>query len=252
MYRLLFSLCLWMASAVYCQTPPEPRFEVASVKPASGDIFSTRVQRSGGRLSWTTQLCYLIGYAYNLDCSLVSCSKLGSIYSVEATFDPSATDRQVRLMMQSLLADRFQMRAHKAAKQASGYGLVIGKNGAKLKEAKAEEEPSGAPSEGFISASTPEVDVIAITGRNVALSQLAETLQRLTGTPVWDRTGLTARYDFAFRFTQGLIPDSKADAPFLASALQENLGLKLEKQQGRVESLVVDSIAEPSGNEQRD
>src|ERR1700722_18529329 len=96
--------------AAYAQTTPQPRFEVASVKPG-GDVFSTRPERLQGRIRWTTQLCYLIGYAYRLDFSRVTGQSCGAVYAIEATFDPSATDDQVRQMVQSLLTERFKLRS---------------------------------------------------------------------------------------------------------------------------------------------
>jgi uncharacterized protein (TIGR03435 family) len=164
--RLLLAVCCWMVAAVCGQIASRSHFEVASVKPA-GDIFSTVAQRSGGRIRWTTQLCYLIGYAYNLDSSQVSSPKCGSIYAVDATFDPLARDEDVRLMTQSLLADRFKMQAHMVTTQASGYSLSTGRGGVKLREVKAAEEASS------IAATMPEADVIEITGRSVTISQLA-------------------------------------------------------------------------------
>jgi uncharacterized protein (TIGR03435 family) len=80
------------------------------------------------------------------------------------------------------------------------------------------------------------------------MSQLAETLQRSIDMPVWDRTGLSGNYYFAFRYTEFLSADLDTDAPSLATALQQNLGLKLEKQKGPVEALVIDYIEEPSEN----
>jgi len=95
-FRSMFAIGFWAAAAAYGQNVPQTRFEVASVKPG-GDIFSTRPDRSGGRIRWTTQLCYLIGYAYRLDFSRVSGRPCGAIYSLEAMFDPATTDDQVRL-----------------------------------------------------------------------------------------------------------------------------------------------------------
>jgi uncharacterized protein (TIGR03435 family) len=66
--------------------------------------------------------------------------------------------------------------------------------------------------------------------------------------PVWDRTGLSGNYDFAFRYAQGLSADRNTDAPSLATALRENLGLAMQKQTGPVEALVVGHIEEPSAN----
>jgi uncharacterized protein (TIGR03435 family) len=256
-FRLIFATG-FLASAVYGQTAPHPRFEVASVKPG-GDIFSTRPDRTAGRIRWTTQLCYLIGYAHRLDFSRVSGPKCGSVYSVEATFDPAATDDQVRLMIQSLLTERFKLRTHRATTEAEGYALVIGKGELKIRKAQVADEPPGMPerakdassareAESYISATMPDAGSIAIKGRRVTMSQLAETLQRVNEMPVWDRTGLQGNYDFAFRYAQVIRADLETDAPSLATALQENLGLKLEKRKGPVQTLVIDYIDEPSEN----
>jgi uncharacterized protein (TIGR03435 family) len=256
--RPLFAIGFFAAVVAYGQTGRRPRFEVASVKPG-GDVFSTRAEHSPGRISWTTQLCYLIGYVYHLDFSRVSGRSCGSVYSVDAKFDPAATDDQVRLMVQSLLTDRFKMRARRITTEADGYALVIGKSGLKIREANLADEPPSMPewvknassalrAESFISATMIQAGVTAITGRRVSMSQLAETLQRSTRMPVWDRTGLSGDFYFAFRYTQDLSADLETDAPSLATALQENLGLKLEKQKGPVETLVIDYVEEPSEN----
>jgi uncharacterized protein (TIGR03435 family) len=252
----MFVLGILAGAAASGQSAPPPRFEVASVK-KGGDAFSTRPERTAGRIRWTTQLCYLIGYAYQIDFSRVTGKPCGAIYSVEATFDPAATDDQVRLMVQSLLSDRFRLRTHRATAEADGYALTIGKSGLKIKEASATDEPPAMPdwvrdaspalrAETYISLTMPERGVIAVTGRRVSMSQLAVTLQRSAQMPVWDRTGLSGNYYFAFRYA----PDNadSETAPQLATALQETLGLRLEKQKGPVESLVIDYVEEPSEN----
>jgi uncharacterized protein (TIGR03435 family) len=244
------------AAAAQAQTDPQPRFEVVSIKPG-GDTFSTKPARSGGRIRWTTQVCYLVGYASHLDASRVSGKGCGAVYSIEATFDPAATDDQVRSMMQSLLSDRFRMLAHRVSTEADGFALVIGKGGLKIKEADPAAEPPPMPAwirnpskaESFISSTGPEPGVTAITGRNVSMSQLAETLQRSIKMPVWDRTGLPGTYYFAFRYARDSgVAEFTSDVPALVTALQENLGLKLEKHKGAVETLVIDQIEAPAEN----
>jgi len=132
-------------------------FEVASVK-RGGNVFSTKPDRSGGRIKWTTQLCCLIGYAYHLDFSRVSGPKCSSIYSVEATFS--------------------------SATEANGW-LSVAKGGLKIKEASGSGEPLS--DETHSAATLPEAGVTAITGRKVSMRQIAETQQRVTSVPVWDR-----------------------------------------------------------------
>jgi uncharacterized protein (TIGR03435 family) len=251
---------LFVDAAAYGQTAPQPQFELASIKPG-GDIFSTRPERLVGRIRWTTQLAYLIGYGHHLDFSRVDGKGLGSVYSLEAIFDPAATDDQIRLMVQSLLADRFKMRAHRVTAETDGFALLIGKRGLKIREAKADDEPPPLPegfsgaspslrAESFISARLLECGVVEIIGRRVSMAQLAETLQRSNGMPVWDRTGLTGNYYFAFRYAEDLSADVDTQIPYpsLGTALQQNLGLEMKKQKGPIETLVVDHIEPPSEN----
>src|SRR5689334_14110999 len=118
----------------------QPRFEVASVKllPEDQGVFGTRPQRLPGRFRWTTQLAYLVGYAYHTEWWRISGDTpgWGSIYQVEATHDPKASEDQVRVMLQALLADRFQMKIHRVTKEVDGYALSLAKDGSKMQEAK--------------------------------------------------------------------------------------------------------------------
>jgi uncharacterized protein (TIGR03435 family) len=236
-----------MTAALFGQPASRLHFEVASIKPG-GDVFSTKPERSGGRLKWTTQVCYLIGYAYGLDFSRVTGQNCASVYSVEATFDPKTTDDQVRQMAQSLLADRFGMVGHRVTTEASGLALSIGKSGLKIKEATPEGHKDSSAPTTHISATMPQKGVTAIAGKGASMTQLAQTLHRVTSMPVWDRTGLSGNYDFSFTFAEDPGTDSKTDAPSLGTAPKDNLGLSLQKQKGPVESLVIDELHEPSGN----
>jgi uncharacterized protein (TIGR03435 family) len=255
---------VWSAGAVdlESQTVKEsPKFEVASVKPIPGDVMETRPTRSGGRFIWTTDLSYLISYAYHLDFNHISGAipdqAHAPIVRVEATFDPAATEDQVRQMLLSLLKDRYRMVAHSVTKDSDGYALTIGKSGLKVKAAATDEPPPPLPQwvrdgsvpalEGSIFATQPEANVVAVTGRRVTITQLIDTLRRLQTKTVWDQTGLSGNYYFAFRYARDAGAD--ADAPALDTALRESLGLELRKTRGPVEMLVVDSMENrPSEN----
>ena len=201
----------------------------------------------------------MIGYAYSLDFSRVSGLECGSTYSLNATFDPTATDGQVRLMVQSVLIDRFKMRAHMSTEQGAGYALVVAKGGPKISKVKhgdvhpdnlesIDNEPTVQKPESYLAATSAQTGVIAIKGRGVSISQLADTLQRITAIPVWNRSGLAGDFDFDFRFADANSGDLGIDTPSLMTALEQYLGLKLEKQKGLVETLVIDYIEEPSAN----
>jgi uncharacterized protein (TIGR03435 family) len=250
-------LTILSTSSATCQAPQRPHFEVASIRPG-GDIFSTKPQFSPGRLVWTTQLAYLIGYAYGLDFSRVSGPGLGAIYTVNAVSDRNATDDERRLMLQSLLADRFNMRFHQQVKEVDGFAVTIGKAGIKMKESAAVSQhgpgasgsgtSSPSVNESYLSATMPSSGVTAIRAKEATLKQLTDTLGRITGMAFWDRTGLQGKYDFAFSFSQDLNADPQTEVPSLSTALRESLGLTMQKQRGPVETLVIDHLEQPSEN----
>ena len=101
-------------------------FEVASFKLAAGQgIFSSRLELHPGRFTWTTQLCYLFGYAYDLEWGRFSSVSghipgWGDVYDVAATMSPKATEDQIRLMVRSLLEDRMKMAWHFETKRPTG------------------------------------------------------------------------------------------------------------------------------------
>ena len=247
------------------QSPPQTAaplsFDVASVKVSDLPYLVVTPKRSGGRITWTTDLTYILGYAYHLQPWRMLGPIPGSdhIYSVEATTSPDATDEQVRLMFQSLLIDRFQMKVHRETKDVEGYALTVARSGLKIQEARDGSEPAPLPEwfhgrpgdaaamEGHVAATLPSAGVVAITGRRVTMLQVCESLQRVLGGAVVDHTNLEAKYYFAFQFAQNdNAPDNSA--PALSVALRD-LGLKLDKYKGPVEMLVVDHIEKtPTGN----
>jgi uncharacterized protein (TIGR03435 family) len=244
-------------SATYSQNPQQPHFEVASIRPG-GDIFSTKPQVSPGRFVWTTQLNYLIGYAYGLDFSRVSGPGLGAIYTINAISDRNPADGELRLMLQSLLADRFNMRFHRQVKEVDGFAVTIGKGGIKMKESATVSQPgpgdsgsgtsSASINESYLAAILAAPGVTAIRAKEATLKQLTETLGRITRVPFWDQTGLQGKYDFEFRFSQDLNTDPQTEDPSLSTALRESLGLTIQKQSGPVETLVIDHLEQPSEN----
>lgn len=232
------------------QTAAPLRFDVASVKVSNQPYLVIFPERSGGRIRWTTDLWYMLGYAYRLQPWRISGPVPGSdhIYSVDATTDPNATDDQVRLMFQSLLIERFKMEVHRVTKDVDGYALTVAKSGPKMQEAKEGEIPpmpqwfsakDTVALEGKVVATIPARGVGAITGRRATMLQLSEALQRVLRVPVLDQSSLTGKYYFGLEYATG----DDADAPFptLLSTVKE-LGLNLEKHKGPVEMLVVDHI----------
>jgi bla regulator protein blaR1 len=180
-------------------------------------------------------------------------------------------------MLQALLADRFQLTIHRETKELPTYTLTIGKNGSKLVEAKPEDIPAAAPPQGgrggrvgmFMSAGAGGT---TLSGKAMTLANLVRTLSGSLRSPILDKTGLTGKYDITLKWmpenfgagaapgfapppagaapNAALPPDPGADSvgPTLLIAIQEQLGLKLEKGKGPVEIIVIDRVEKASDN----
>ncbi len=223
------------------------RFTASSVKLAADqNIISTRPTRSVGRFRWSTSVDFMISYAYHLELWRISeapgLTSLTDIYDVEATNPPNATEDQVRLMLQSLLNDRFHLVIHHTTKDAvSGYALTVAKGGARLQEAKQNETPenSGELDDGSVFATLPTADVMLLEARNANMLQLSAALQRRLGTAVLDQTGLTGRYSFELNCPRAGTADEFSD---LVASCVKQAGLRLQKYKGPVDFLVIDKV----------
>jgi len=163
--------------------------------------------------------------------------------------------RQRDPLLQPVLADRFHLVAHFETRTLAAYALVVAKGGPKLTPVKPAILPDGREDPGGI---TPGHDKIIATGATI--EPLLHMLQLLLGRPVVDRTALTGHYSFTLTCApnyamrpvingqmQSLSADEEA-LPDLFTAIQEQLGLKLESVKAPVQVLVVDHIEHPSDN----
>lgn len=154
-------------------------------------------------------------------------------------------------MLRSLLADRFSLSFHREEKEFSIYVLEVNKGGPKLKESA---EP---PSEEAQLVSTVYPDHLHLPAKNATMGEFVSLLQRaLLDRPVVDRTGLTGRYDFDLDWapdeTQfgGDLPTAPSDTPSppFFTAIEQQLGLRIEATRGMVQALVIDRADRPSAN----
>jgi hypothetical protein len=164
------------SSLMSAQNGVQRVFDVASVKPSAEPFLQTRPNRKGGRIVWTTDLWYMIGYAYRLQPFRISGPIPGSnyIYAVEATFDPAATDNDVRAMFQAFLADRFKMTSHVVTRDVEGYALSVSPGGIKIREVQTNDKPPPLPDwvgtasiddfEGRISTTLPQTRRLRVDG----------------------------------------------------------------------------------------
>ena len=161
---------------------------------------------------------------------------------------------QMKMMIQKLLADRFQLKFHFEKRELSAYAVRIAKTGAKI--TKSQDDPKGLPGWNF----GRNASGMTMTFRNSPMSQFTAVLQNSMDKPVVDQSGLSERYDFTLTFTPdpaqaallGGPPPPAADnpdaAPDLFTAFQQQLGLKLESTKAPVDVMVIDKVEKPSEN----
>ena len=180
-------------------------------------------------------------------------------------------EEEQRERIRALLADRFRLRIRRETKEMQAYVLTQEKSGSKLKEAKKEEPAPAFASNGSKNPERPPGARIrigrgSITAQSATSDFLAQMLSQQLGRPVIDETGLKGVYDFALEWTpdpgQGIGPGfappagPRPDAPAPAepggtsifSAIQEQLGLKLDSRKAPVEVIVIESVEKPSEN----
>lgn len=139
-----------------------------------------------------------------------------------------------------MLADRYQLKFHRDTKEMQVYGLAIAKGGVKLETA-----PEGDNSESRMNGSRTEEGKSSLTGKNLPVANLVRFLSGQVGRTVIDQTGLSGKYNFTMVYAPDL---ADPVGPSLFTAVQEQLGLKLEAQKGPVEVVVIDSVQKPSEN----
>jgi len=191
-------------------------------------------------------------------------------YDLEAKAEGSPAAAQLRLMMQTLLEDRFQLKVHRETRELPVYELSVAKGGPKLTAPKqggcleTSNGPAAPPLPGqttvcgriLMSISPPEA---RMQGGRVNMQELVRILSNLMARTVVDKTGFTEMFDVRVEFTPdnslaglpSLPPASAANdavAPSLFRALQEQLGLRLDAAKGPVEVIVIDSVERSSGN----
>jgi bla regulator protein BlaR1 len=239
-----------------------PVFEVVSVKPSkSVDGTVTMKHRSDGITATNVTVKMLVQAAYGVQDYQVSGVSgpmawvTSERYDVEATVDASLADRlsklsteqrmdQDRLMLQALLADHFKLLLRRGNAEGSPvYALVIAENGSKLQEKKADDAyPEGI--KGPDGRAIPQgVHMIwagrgQITGIRVSIADLTRSLSQQMSRTVLDKTGLAGNYDFVLKW------ETNGEESIL-TAIREQLGLKLESQEGPVEVLVIDHVEPP-------
>jgi uncharacterized protein (TIGR03435 family) len=242
------------------QTGAAPAFAVSAIKasgPASGNGMSIRFLPGGRFAARNVTLRVLVKIAYDLDDDQLSGGPAWTAFKrfdVDAKPDGPASDennmtaperQQYReALLQGLLHDRFQLKLHGDTKEMSIYVLDVGKDGPKVKEALG--TAIGPPIKG-------RAGSMVATGASMA--DLANELKERAGRPVEDMTGLHGRYDFKLDWTpDALAPvaaaasDAGDSGPDLFTAIQQQLGLKLDSRKRMAAYEVIENVQLPTEN----
>ncbi len=276
-----------LAKAPQRQSQPQtsskdrPTFEVASIKPAKPGTRGGLLQFGlGGRFVATGITAkLLLEEAYGVKDSQLARAPSwfnSERYDIDAKPEEAALDKlpldqrrdKLMQMIQSLLAERFKLSLSHETKELPVYALVVAKNGPKLHKStfKPPDKPAPLPRSpkpgetrrlgGGIAMEGPG----RLTSTGIELSMFANVLSRITGRIVIDKTGLPGRYDFTLQWTPderespvppggpGDAPPPESTGPSLFTAIQEQLGLKLESQKAPMDILVIDHVEKPSEN----
>jgi len=235
-----------------------PSFEVATIKPSQPDRPGRAFLWRGGRFAtFNTTLTALIGFAYDVqDKQIIGAQDWMNTdkFDIEAKPDTPGTPsrEQMRTMLEKLLADRFQLKFHSDKKELPAYVLTVIKTGPKMK--KNDTDPNGLP--GLFFRQLGDLNV-----RNATMGDFVHLMQSaVLDRPVVDETELAGKWDFELKWTpddsqfggMGMRPPPPSDAPEAPppffTAIQEQLGLKLDSGKAQVDVMVIDHVEKPSPN----
>ncbi len=231
-----------MAPYAYYMQAPTPAFEVATIKMGGpveangnininlGRILNGVVTLSNATLSDCLRFAYSLTTAEQIAGPDWIKDKVVR-YEVTGKASPETPDDHLRLMLQTLLKERFRLALHTEQREMTHYELVVGKNRPKMQES------TVTPGE---ARNTARLDGIRAT--RIDMNRLAMLLSRMTRMTVLDKTGLTGFYQLDLKYANEVSPspDDNPSGPSIFTAVQEQLGLKLESKKGPVEVLVVD------------
>jgi uncharacterized protein (TIGR03435 family) len=248
---LVANLTMFSAASAFSQTGDAPAFEVASIRSTQGGrgrgegVRRENIQVSPGTLTMrNVSFKSCVRWAYHVMSYQVSGPDWmdSERYDLSAKAAGPATEDQLRLMLQTLLAERFKLTLHGQTKELQAYVLMVGKNGSKLHESQTEGESS----------MEPDQKRMVVTVQRTPISDAVEMLSAVLRMPVVDMTGLKGRYDVTFDVakyaaemqTNGAPPDPVS---MITNVLEREFGLKLELKKTPLDLLIVDRVEKAAG-----
>ncbi len=251
------ALCLGLGTGLSAEPDAgNAQFEVASVKQGAdaGKIPWIDLQPGGLVVVHGTSLRELVARAYGVHHFQVLggpswCDRLGWDITARANTPKRITGKDLEPYLANLLATRYNLKVHRELREAPVYDLVVSKKGSKLKENTTVPAPNIGFGRGFLN------------GSGLPISTLTIVLSQMLDRVVEDKTGLTSKYDLYLEWTPEIgVGDSTFGAETdaydghtskgnsLFSAIEEQLGLRLQPAKDKIETIVIDSADQASAN----
>jgi uncharacterized protein (TIGR03435 family) len=276
---VLATLLIAVAPSARAQSS-RPQFEVTSVKPsAPGQQGLMEMQPNGRFVAYAATVRNLTtayrmrnfqvvggpGWIDTDRYDIEARAEEGSISPATGFPDPNVPG-PIEIRIQSLLENRFQLQVHRETRELPVYELLVAKGGSKMKlsdDQTVQLRASGDPPPPERAGSLPRGSMRAGRGNletnALPFTNFVSALSGITGRKVVDKTGLIGFYDIKLQWTPDPVPADAAaprpevppvdsNGPSLFTAIQEQLGLKLESAKGPVEVLVIDSVSKPTEN----
>jgi uncharacterized protein (TIGR03435 family) len=236
-------------AALTCCAAAPASFAVASIRPSAKEVKFERdgkTELSPGAVTMrdvTVATC--IKWAYGVQDSQISGPAWlqWEHFDIMAKADEPVGSDELKGMMQSLLADRFQLVFHRQNKDLRSYAMTVAKSGAKVRPSASDTKPSR------------ENTAVGTVVRATTMAEFANFMAGPLETPVVDMTGMPGKYDFDLDFTNYLPEHERVmkmefenATGIIIEAMQGELGLKLESRKETVEVMVVDRVERPSAN----
>jgi len=225
-----------------------PVFEIAAIKPSDPNESTNGFRADGRHIFIMNQtLMKMVTFAYGVQQSqVIGRPEWASTvrYDIDGVPDVEGGPniKQLQEMIQKLMSDRFGLVFHRETRELPVYAISVTRGGAKLTSAA---DPNGVSGESGLQHGTE----LTMRFTNSSIADFALNMQLVVDRPILDRTALAGTYDFKLRYTvdETRVTDPNAP-PGLFTAIQEQLGLKLEAVKAPTQVLVIDAVGRPSAN----
>jgi len=228
----------------------DPGWEVATVRPSDPDEKEQSFAVRGRHVMikrQTVETMLMVGYGLQKT-QIANAPDWVKSQSFDVDGVPDAEGQpsvqQFQSMVRKLLVERFGLKMHTEQREMAAYALTIAKGGEKLTPTKS--DPNALPNQEVHGGDAGR----QLKFTNVSMDDFALMMLYEVDKPLVNRTGLKGRYDFSVTFTkdESRVPAGSNSAPGLFTAMQEQLGLKLEAVKAPVDVLVIDEVQRPSAH----